>query len=384
MASSVYFSPFYPPLLNSGVKGSTVSVSIPPALAADVELIKGTVNENIQQINFNADTMALEVAKGAARDAYIEAQTTIDGQKVATFVKQAVTQVQTDTDALAQTVNLLGAVVPGPNGGSVFQFSLDTASVSPGESLGQRLTSIKATMNDNVAAIETLNNVVVGPEGSEARSVLKLDVNNRISGFVTTNDGKASKFIILADSFQVISATGNGQAVTPFSVTGNIVTMSNVEVDTIKAGSVTIAGIQAGLSNVLRFTAPDVLIGTNVETTILETPAFSLGQGGVEGSAISTLSFTQDSLTANDTGARIKVYVDVGGGYQLVRNRVTGVSTNSGQTYWALQVTIPLSISAAGNVRIKVTGTGEKISGGGYAAGAYARDISVDVLKIAR
>src|SRR5699024_7230886 len=62
-----------------------------------------------------------------------------------------------------------------------------------------------ATIAQQTASIDTLNEAVITPDGAYAKAITRLDVNGYISGVTQTNDGTESDFIIAADKFGVLS-----------------------------------------------------------------------------------------------------------------------------------------------------------------------------------
>lgn len=340
-----------------------------------------TADQVVYNINFNALSMAEELVAGANMRALFDLRTLVGGKSVATAFLESKQEQQGQNDAFIQQFNAMGAVTPD---GSGWQFNLDTLYISPTETFNQRLTSISTTLGDQSGSIETLNEVLIDPSGATVRSVLKLDANGYISGMIATNDGRVSTVAFRADIFQIVSSDGSGNIFTPFTVIGNVVRMTNVEVDTIKAGSVTVTSVAPGFSAAPRYTASDVAIGSG-ETTVIETATFPVGTDNVPGSVLATFSCSADGQGNKDAGLRYRVYTDTGSGYgSPIKIFDCGIRTSGGDTGWIMPVAKPISISAPGNVKIRVTAQTITISGGDLKTGTVCRDVAIDIIRVGR
>lgn len=82
------------------------------------------------------------------------------------------------------------------------------ASVERDNAAAHSIEGLDVALGKERARITSISDVVVGPAGATARAVMTLDVNNRVSGTVSTNDGKVATFGVLADQFGVYSPTG--------------------------------------------------------------------------------------------------------------------------------------------------------------------------------
>ena len=76
------------------------------------------------------------------------------------------------------------------------------------DALAQNITTLLGYSDDNVAAIESLQQVKADQSGVNAIYEIKLDVNGHVSGFGTVNDGEQSQFFINADTFALLPQTG--------------------------------------------------------------------------------------------------------------------------------------------------------------------------------
>ena len=172
-------------------------------------------------------------------------------------ISTEITARATADSAISTTISRIGALA---DAGASFLINVDTAKVGPTETLAQRFSGITASMNSNAAAITneistrasadsslasqitTLQSQVSGfnvaiqqnataINGVQARWTVKVDNNNRISGFglisEPNNGAIVSTFAINADAFRVFNGASD---VAPFSVVGGVVTMQNVRI----------------------------------------------------------------------------------------------------------------------------------------------------------
>jgi hypothetical protein len=314
-----------------------------------------------------------------------------DGSALTLQIKNLTNKVENPDQNVIQTLDMLGAVQPDGNGGLVFVVGQKTALGTPGKLLGQTIEGIQTQVDGHESSITSIKEIVTTPTGSsELRALTTLNSAGVITGTINTLTGGRSRYAILADEFRIVTNDPAGIAYTPFSVIDGVVTMLDVEITKLRAGSVTITSLAPGLSRSPRFTGGDVMI-PSTETTLIETPQFNVGYNDAasgsaasNGSALAMISFTHDGTTQVDTGARIRVYVDTGSGYQLQRTSLSGISTENGNTVWSLKYCEPISITAPGQARVKVTGQGTGMGNSSRNSGTYARSIEINVLSIGR
>lgn len=173
-------------------------------------------------------TRALHFAGPAGEDSY-------------TLLRRETTE-RIDADGVfAETFELLGAVSPD---GQSFILDVATVRVSPGETLAQRFTSIATTFDTNAASIEHIDQVLAGPGGATGRALVKVDVNGKVVGTALTNDGTESAFTVAVDAFR-LEDPATGKAYLYADDTGKVL-MRDVEVDTLKVGTVAFDDMQLG------------------------------------------------------------------------------------------------------------------------------------------
>lgn len=310
-----------------------------------------------------------------APDQIITAQgTSANTAKVGT---RSATQVVNDIESAS------GAIAAEVLRGSTYRGETDQLIYMPdGTPVRRYAESLGVKTNDHEAYIAFLREV--SGDGT-AKFLLSATADGKIVGIQgVAGNGTANQLSFVASRFLFVDDSGNNPA-NALLYEGGVWKLNNIEVDRIKAKSVTIENIAPGLSAAPRFTAPDTAITTG-ETVVIETPAFMVGSFGEAGSALALISFAQDGSATVDTAATIRVYVDTGSGYAIQKNRVSGLRTKDGDTRWIMQVSIPISISSASSARIKVTAEPYSLADRRPTTtdGSYARDIAIDLLRVGR
>jgi hypothetical protein len=161
---------------------------------------------------------------------------------------EALAQVQNLEEAIAEAnyaaatdLALLGAKTLD---GTAFVLDLAAVKVSPTESLATRINTLVAAAAGGAASVTELYETLVTPEGgASAKALLQLDVNGHVVGTYATNDGDMGQINFVFDSFNILHP---GSLAPVFSVVGGVVKMTNVEIDTLKVGSVTSDSLAEG------------------------------------------------------------------------------------------------------------------------------------------
>lgn len=291
---------------------------------------------------------------------------------------------ETVTNLTSSTATLISGLTTRMGNAEGSITNLETSVSGIDQALSQSLTNIDARFGTNESSITNLQQVVAGPTGGYAKSMNLLDVNGNITGTYNTNNGSLSTYSILTNVFRLIDPN-NGNPITPFSVENGVVKMTDVEVERIKIGAVVTDSIALGAVTGTRiFSAGDVLIpqaassgGVGAETTVIETPSFMIGDDDF-GEGVMIVSWLQDSTSDSDVVQRVRAYVDTGSGYVLVRDRIQGIRTSSGDTRWAIPVSFALRVSSLVPIRILVTAANVGNFGGQNKSGnSYNRDIAL-------
>lgn len=95
-------------------------------------------------------------------------------------------------------------------------WTLQSAIVDGDRVISERIDTVQTTVNGNTASIQTQQQSINGLYG---QYFVKLDVNGRVSGFGTANDGVVSDFAVRADKFYIAPPDGIGKGDAPFVVT---------------------------------------------------------------------------------------------------------------------------------------------------------------------
>jgi hypothetical protein len=301
-------------------------------------------------------------------------------------------------DALNRYVGDVADSVGGVNGRvdavyGVIQTTQETAANAT-EAVARETRSLTSRLDAmNYAQLEqSFNTYASKVDGIGAEYTLKVQTTQNgekvVAGMGIAIENSVSSIAFLADSFR-IAVPGTTATKQVFYADGQGIYMPDVRVDKLAANSITINEIAPGLSRSPRYTANDVMI-PGFETTIIETPFFSVGlnndaTGTTEnGSSLATLSFTHDGSQVVDTAADIRVYVDTGGGYQLARQSRSGIATKDGNTVWSLNFTDTIAITASGAARVKITAQGVPFGNSPRNSGTYARSPEINIISIGR
>jgi hypothetical protein len=220
------------------------------------------------------------------------------GDNAAAIIAESVLRTDGDS-ALASTLALIGA----QNGGAT-AFIMDTATVKVdsdgGDTFATRLSNLSAADSTNAADIVTIETVTIpGVESDvtalEARYGVLLNVNGYVSGFVQNNDGATGSFVILADKFAIVDASGDPAETeyVPFLISGGKITMTgDVEIN----GSLLLNGSVVG-SALVAGTIGSTQIGANAITTT------QLNANAVTADKINALAVTAGKINVTNLAA---------------------------------------------------------------------------------
>lgn len=136
-------------------------------------------------------------------------------------------------DGYATNVRItnLQSEVAGSNAQLVKRIETEATATS---ALAREVTTLETTVGENTASIQTVNQVT---DGLKAQSTTLLDVNGKVVGVGTYNDGKTGEFAVYADSFYVAPPVGKPNDVngdSPFMV---LTTSQVIDGVTVPAGT---------------------------------------------------------------------------------------------------------------------------------------------------
>jgi hypothetical protein len=192
------------------------------------------VEDLLEQLDVNSEDIIYQALRIDQTNEVLDARTFVDGQPVNTVFVTFRNEQITENGVVNSKLDLLGAKTPD---GTAWNLNLNSVRISDSQTLAQKFTELGAADDDNRVVIEDLQEVVIGPDGSYARALVRLNNNGHITGFTQTNDGTEGSFIIQADQFYLIDPNG-GIPIVPLRYSDNIWKMTNVEVDTLKINSV--------------------------------------------------------------------------------------------------------------------------------------------------
>jgi hypothetical protein len=221
----------------------------------------------------------------------------IDSLTVQTFANENGIQTQAiQLTALESTVNdpTNGVVA---TAGALSSLST-TVSVIDGQvtSTAQDLTTLTTTVGDNTSSITTQANSI---DGVEANYSVKIDNNNRITGFglLSTTSGSTpfSEFAVVADQFSIVSPDSTADTpIQPFTVTADKIYFG---ADVIVSGDL----ISTGTISADRLQIDGVMFDTEtvggVTSLIIKESGINTSQ--IAESAITTARLSNDAVTVD-------------------------------------------------------------------------------------
>lgn len=175
------------------------------------------------------------------------------------------------------------------------------------------INDLDATFGGFKASYTSAISVVSGPTGLVTKETMAMDVNGHVIGTETVNDGVTGGITFVVDYLAVADAAGSISQVL-FLISGGVVRMHAVEVDTIKVGTASQSGSNAdGATQAFIIGTPQADIVTLTYTA----------HGG-SSSAFFDLQY--NTYAADNSGARLELYMDG----SLVKGFDTWLAKNHG------------------------------------------------------
>jgi hypothetical protein len=293
----------------------------------------------------------------------------IDSLTVQTYANENGIQTQAiQLTALESTVNdpTNGVVA---TAGALSSLST-TVSVIDGQvtSTAQDLTTLTTTVGDNTSSITTQANSI---DGVEANYSVKIDNNNRITGFglLSTTSGSTpfSEFAVVADQFSIVSPDSTADTpIQPFTVTADKIYFS---ADVIVSGDL----ISTGTISADRLQIDGVMFDTEtvggVTSLIIKESGINTSQ--IAESAITTARLSNDAVTVDKFANTLQStnYVADTSGWQIL--------TSGDVEFQNAKITGEIT-ATSGSISNTVTvgGTAASTVASGAAAGATANQDS--------
>lgn len=316
---------------------SSIGGSISNVIANDTKNVAGRpATQILTDIDGLAESMlAYEFDQQQLRD-YVDGLMYVEGQPVNTIITTFKNEVQTDVEAMAEKLDIMGAVTPdglgfildlnkvyaGPDitfamklnnmvaeteaaqasvqtlqqaiaaenyakaddlaligaktaDGTAWSLNMNSVYVGADQTLSQYINTQVAAAAGNAASVEEVRQVVVDPvNGASAKALLQLDVNGHVVGYAATNSANFGKIVFTFDSFELRDPNG----LSLFLAENGVVKMPNVEIDTLKVGSVN----------------TDALAGTAIRKAYSVELVSSVGLPSAGTKTITTLSIVKD------------------------------------------------------------------------------------------
>lgn len=370
---------------------SFLGVSMSNVFSWDTTYVAGVPSTQIVSdlTDLSLQLLAYQFDRQQLRD-YVDALLYQDGVPIATVITTLRNQVTTDTEALAEELHVLGAKTPdglsfildmskvyvGPelslsmklnnmvasteetqasiqtlqqavadaDYASVTDLALlgaktldgtawilDTSNIMVSEdvTLAQHLSTLVAEAAGSTASVTSLVEAVINPDGGAyAKAMLQLDVDGHVVGYSATNDGTTGIINFTFDSFNILHP---GSLTPVFSVVGGVVKMTNVEIDTLKVGSVISDSIYPGAVTTKLFWSDSWGAGI-AGTAITTTPQTTWAEFGEPGQKA---QITTGSIPASsEVGVRFYVNAKKTGSssdihwFRLKRTKISDGSTS--------------------------------------------------------
>ena len=210
------------------LNGTTARVAANETLAQRFSALSAADSNNSSAISTE---QSARLSGDNALSSSITALTATVSSNTAAIASEVTARANGDS-ALASSLTALTATV---NSNTAAITTEQTVRASGDSANATAISSLTTTVNGNTASITTLQS---STSGLSVRYGVKLNVNGHVTGFVQNNDGTTGDFIIVANKFAVIDPNG-GSPFVPFSYSGGVIRMTNVEVDTLTANSVT-------------------------------------------------------------------------------------------------------------------------------------------------
>ncbi len=165
-----------------------------------------------------------------------------DGASTFTMIVREEKRSSTAQEAMAEVISLLGAVTPD---GNAFVFDDTAVFARPDVAGATTYVSVSAEFGEQKGLIEDVRQVLAMDGGVLARSVNQLDVNGRIVGQTTTNDGATGAIVFVIDTFSIETPAGL-KLFYADAQDGGRVKLPNVQVNTIEVGAVGVNELSQG------------------------------------------------------------------------------------------------------------------------------------------
>ena len=254
-----------------------------------IGLIAGrTPQEIVDAIDYNALDIANDLLQQAVFRTQMEALNYVNGKTVGTFAQSLSEVVDNNVLSLSLIGSRNGAntawilngstVINGGGGASAKSLlSMRTEHDANISNIAGAQSDINGLDADLDVAFADITQLFETVDGQRARWAVNLNVSGHIIGLEAVNSGSpaTSGFTIVAPNFALVDpGNGLGTPFIPFAVSGGVVRMYSVEVDTIKANSITTNKlVDNSVSNTeLVYQAPNVTLSSSATSEAINPP----------------------------------------------------------------------------------------------------------------
>jgi len=230
--------------LGTTVSGHTAAIasevstrsSADAALATDISTLNTTVGGHTSSISTISGSLSTLSGTVATHTTTLSSHSTdISGlnSTTATHTSQ-ISTITSNVSSLSSSLSALSSTV-GSNTAAISSEASTRASAD--SALSSSISTLSTTVSGNTASITTQASSI---NGIEAKYAVKVDVNGKVAGFgliSTANNGTpTSIFAVAADKFAIFDGSSD---ISPFTVSGGVVYMSNAVATNFAAGSIT-------------------------------------------------------------------------------------------------------------------------------------------------
>lgn len=264
-------------------------------LRATTEAQGDTLTSQAQLITgLQSDLSSLGSDVDANATAVSSLQTTVTQQGAdITSNASSITQLQSDLTSAEGDITANATAVS----------SLQTTVTQQGNDISANasaITSLETTVDGNTSSITTLQQSV---NGIEAEFTVRVDINDRITGFGLIAGVDETEFGIVADRFVIADPNDSAEAIAPFEVVGGVTFIKSAVIPNLDAGKITSGDVATDrlTSNVLQALQANV-----TQLSVITADFGDMTSGTVTGALIRTAA----------SGARVQL--DSSNGLSLV------------------------------------------------------------------
>jgi hypothetical protein len=153
--------------------------------------------------------------------------------------------------------------------------------------------------------------------------------------------------------------------------------IANLSVDTLKiaGNAITVPQVTEGF---------DAFVGAGFETTVVEMADFLTVGDASDGGALVNVYGWMDGGSQKDVGMTLNLWVDTGGGYQLVKSVGCGARTSDGNTFSKIPLVAAYAATSISVIRVRVGAQALQMPGAGSAFSSTFRAPTIVVMGAKR